>query len=214
NKSGILISLTVLSATFTWNNLMSSEQPQLATIPLIVALIAGLVCSLVIVFKPTLAPVLSPVYAILEGGILGALTLVMEAVYPGIALQAVTGTFGVFALMLITYRTGLIKVTEKFRSILSLAIGGVFFIYLASWITSLFGFSLPYLHSGGPIGIGFSLIVCGIAAFSLLMDFDLIEKGSQQQAPRYMEWYAAFSLLVTLVWLYIEVLRLLGKSRR
>lgn len=214
NKSGILIFLTIISAAFSWDYFMSEGQVQMPMGWFWLSLIAGLVCAMVIIFKPTTAPYLSPVYAVIEGALLGSLTMFMELVYPGIAMQAVVGTFGVFVLMLITYRMGLVKVTDKFRSIMSMAIGGVLLIYVVSFIGSFIGFNVPYIHEGGPIGIGFSVVVCGIAAFSLLLDFDMIEQGARQQAPKFMEWYAAFGLLVTLIWLYLEVLRLLGKSRR
>ncbi len=218
NKAGFLILLVIFGASLTWQYIGSLQtsygQPAMPSGILWGSLIGGLILAMIIIFKPTTAPFLSPVYALIEGALLGAISMFMEIRYPGIAMQAVVGTFGVFALMLFTYRTGLIKVTEKFRSIMMMAVGGIFLIYMVSFLGSLFGFNLPYIHEGGPIGIGFSVVVCGIAAFSLLLDFDLIEKGAQQRAPKFMEWYAAFSLLVTLIWLYLEILRLLGKSRK
>jgi uncharacterized YccA/Bax inhibitor family protein len=216
NKAGFLIGITMLTAGLTWTSYLEQvrEGNGFPSMLMWGCLIAGFVLSLVIIFKPTMAPILSPVYAALEGGLLGAITMYMELVYPGIAMQALLGTFGVFILMLMTYRMGWIKVTEKFRSILTMAIGGVALIYLFSIIGSFVGFNIPYIHEGGPIGIGFSVFVCGLAALSLLMDFDLIERGVRSQSPKFMEWYAAFSLLVTLIWLYIEILRLLAKSRK
>lgn len=216
NKSGILIFLTMLSAGFTWQYIARNEAMGITTPTglLWVPAIIGFILAMIVIFKPTTAPILGPIYAVVEGLFLGAMTLFMESIYPGIATQAVVGTFGVFALMLITYRTGLIKVTEQFRSIMMMAVGGVAIIYVVSFVGSLIGFNIPYIHDGGPIGIGFSVAVCGIAAFCLLLDFDMIEKGAQQRAAKYMEWYAAFSLLVTLIWLYLEILRLLSKSRR
>ena len=216
NKAGFLIAITMNAAGVTWTSYLDTVR-QGYGMPMGLmwgSMIAGLVCAMVIIFKPTIAPILSPVYAAIEGALLGTITMYMELIYPGIAMQALLGTFGVFGLMLITYRMGWIKVTAKFRSIIGMAMMGVLMIYLVTIFGSFFGFNVPYIHEGGPIGIGFSVFVCGLAAFSLLLDFDLLENGVRSQAPKYMEWYAAFRLLVTLVWLYMEILRLLAKSRK
>ncbi|HOX23945.1 MAG TPA: Bax inhibitor-1/YccA family protein, partial [Elusimicrobiales bacterium] len=137
-------------------------------------------------------------------------------VYPGIVTQAVMGTFAVMLTMLGAYRAGWLKATPLFTRIIALATMGIFLVYLAGMIMSMFGKSMSFLYSSGPIGIGFSLFVCGLAAFNFIIDFDMIERGAQAGAPKYMEWYGAFGLLVTLIWLYIEILRLLAKlqSRR
>ena len=137
----------------------------------------------------------------------------METQYPGIVIQAILGTAGTFMVMLTLYRTRIIKVTDKLRMIIVGATLGIALVYIIGIVMSFFGGGIPYIHESGPIGIGFSVVVCGIAAFNLLLDFDFIEKGSEAKAPKYMEWYAAFGLLVTLIWLYLEILRLLGKAR-
>jgi uncharacterized YccA/Bax inhibitor family protein len=137
----------------------------------------------------------------------------MELKYPGIAFQAITLTFGTLFALLAVYKSGLINVTENFKLGVAAATGGIFLVYLASFVMGFFGVSMPYIHGSGLMGIGFSVFVIIIAALNLVLDFDFIEEGAKRGAPRYMEWYAAFGLLVTLVWLYIEILRLLSKLR-
>jgi uncharacterized YccA/Bax inhibitor family protein len=156
---------------------------------------------------------LAPVYAILEGMFLGAISALFEAMYPGIVMNAVLGTFGTFLFMLFAYRTGIIKVTDKLRSIIMSATFGIAIMYGLSWILSIFGIGMPFFHGNGLISIGISIFIIVVAAFNLLLDFDMIERASAMQAPKYMEWFGAFGLLVTLVWLYIEFLRLLSKLR-
>jgi uncharacterized YccA/Bax inhibitor family protein len=175
--------------------------------------IVGLILALIISFKPTTAPILVPVYAVAEGIFLGALSARYEALYNGITLQAAAITFGVFIALLLAYKTRLIKATENFKLIVFSATAGIAIVYLLSMVLGLFGITMPYLHENSPIGIGISLVIVGVAALNLVLDFDFIEAGSKQGAPKYMEWYGAFGLMVTLVWLYIEILRLLSKLR-
>lgn len=208
NKSIILVVLTVLSALATWQY-AGLFMPYL--LPLI---FVGLWVAMVIVFKKTLAPQVAPLYAIVEWVIIGTLSVFFEAMYPGIVMQAVGLTFAVSGLMLFMYKTGIIKVTEQFRSIIVTMTGAIMVVYLISIVWSFSGwYNVPYLHGNGPIGIGLSVFITGIAAFNLLLDFDLMEQAVAAKAPKYYEWYAWFSLLVTLVWLYIEILRLLSKIR-
>jgi len=174
--------------------------------------IGGFVLVMIMAFKTHLAPRLAPVYAVLEGLFVGGISyMYYSAFYPGIILNAVMLTVAVLCLMLFLYQGGFIKVTEKRRSGVMMATGAVLVVYLISIVANLFGGGIPYLHSSGPIGIGISVVIIGIAAFNLLLDFDNFEKGEQYGAPKYMEWFSAVGLLVTLVWLYLEILRLLSK---
>lgn len=206
--------LAVLSGTALWSwNAMGSGS--LAPPVIFVAAIAGFVLALVTIFKPTLAPWTSPIYAAMQGVFLGGLSQVVEMrfhkVYPGIALQAVSLTVGTLLVMLFLYGSGTIRVTERLKSGIIMATGAVCLFYVVSMLLSLFGVSMPLIWSATPLGIGFSLFVVGLAAFNLLLDFDFIEEASRREAPKYMEWYGAFGLIVTLVWLYLEMLRLLQK---
>jgi uncharacterized YccA/Bax inhibitor family protein len=176
--------------------------------------IGGLICALATVFKPRWSPYTAPVYAGLEGLLLGGISAMFETQYPGIAVQAVGATFGTLAALLAAYASGLIRPSENFKLGITAATGGICLVYLASWVLSLFGVhALGSLFGAGLIGIGFSVFVVIIAALNLVLDFDFIENGVRQAAPKYMEWYGAFGLLVTLVWLYLEMLRLLSKLR-
>lgn len=165
-------------------------------------------------FKPTLAPITAPIYAILKGLLVGAVSAIYAAQYGGIIFQAVSLTIGTLLSMLIIYQTGIIKVTQKFRMGVTMAVGAIMIVYLISWIGHFVGFTIPFIHESGPIGIGITVVIIGVAALNLLLDFDNFEKGEQKGAPKYMEWYFSMGLLFTLVWLYIEFLRLLGKLNR
>lgn len=215
HKSITAIALVFVSAIGTWSFL----GPQLMAYAMPVSIGGGLIgLGLVIAgsFKPTWAGFVTPAYAVVEGAVLATISMIMEQSYPGIAFQAVILTFAVLFTMLLVYRMKWIRVTDKFRKILYIGLGAVFFTYLISFVMGFFGTTIPYIHGSGPIGIGFSLIVVGLASFFLLIDFDNIEKGVQMGAPKHMEWYSALGLLVTLIWLYIEILKLLAKlnSRR
>jgi len=165
-------------------------------------------------FKPTLAPITAPIYAILKGLLVGAISARYAAQYGGIVFQAVSLTMGTLLSMLMIYKTGIIKVTKKFRMAVSMAVGAIMIVYLISWIGHFVGFTVPFIHESGPMGIGISVLILGVASLNLLLDFDNFEKGEQNGAPKYMEWYFSMGLLFTLVWLYIEFLRLLGKLNR
>jgi uncharacterized YccA/Bax inhibitor family protein len=177
-------------------------------------LIGGLGVAVLTIFKPHLARFTAPVYSALQGLLVGAISAIYNAAYDGIVLQAVGLTAAVLAIMIFLYATRIIEVTNKLRTGIVAATGAVAIVYLVSIVVSLFGGEVPMIHDAGLIGIGFSLVVVAIAAFNLLLDFDLIENGVRHGAPPYMEWYAAFGLIVTLVWLYLEILRLLAKLRR
>jgi uncharacterized YccA/Bax inhibitor family protein len=153
------------------------------------------------------------VYAAMQGLFLGAISAVFEAVYPGIVIQALALSVGVLAVMLFLYGTGIIRATEKFRIAVVAATGAVCLVYVVGLVVSLFGGRLPFIHEGGVVGVVFSLVVVVIAAMNLILDFDFIERGVKGEAPKYMEWYGGFSLLVTLIWMYLEILRLLAKTR-
>lgn len=163
-------------------------------------------------FKPTLAPITGPLFAVLEGLFVGTVSVIYAAQFDGIVFQALSLTIGTLLSMLIVYKSGLIKVTKKFRMIVSMAVGAIMIVYLISWVGSLSGwFQVPFIHDSTPLGIGITVFIIGIAALNLLLDFDNFEKGEQMQAPKYMEWYFGMGLLFTLVWLYVEFLRLLSK---
>jgi uncharacterized YccA/Bax inhibitor family protein len=176
----------------------------------------GFIAAMVTVFKKEWSPVTAPIYALLEGLFLGAFSATMELRFPGIAIEAVALTFGTCLCMLAAYRAGLIRATQRFTLGVVAATGGIALVYFASIILGMFNMQVPGIFGSGPIGIIFSLVVCGMAALNLILDFSFIEEGAQRGAPKYMEWYSAFGLMVTLIWLYLEIVRLLGKlnSRR
>jgi len=207
NKCGILLLLCLGAGVFSWTH------PALRGPLLLLGIIGGLIACLVGTFKPTTAPVAGPLYALLEGLALGAISQVIELRYPGIVANALLLTFGVLGLMLVLYTTRTIRVTDRLVKGVVVATGAVFLVYMADMILNFFGFAVPYIHQSGPIGIGISLVIVGIAAFNLLIDFAVIEEGVGNGSPRYMEWYCAMALMVTLVWLYLEILRLLSKLR-
>jgi uncharacterized YccA/Bax inhibitor family protein len=180
----------------------------------LVGALGGFVLGLIISFKATLAPYLALPYAALEGLAIGGISALLERRYPGIAIQAVGLTFSVMAVMLVAYRAGLIRATARFRAIVIGATGAIALFYVLTMILGFFHVEVPVLNEASPLGIIVSLVIVGVAALNLILDFDLIESGVAQGAPRYMEWYAGFALLVTLVWLYMEILRLLSKLRR
>lgn len=213
NKTAILLLMVLMSAIWSWKQVMGLGDAS-AMIPWMVGSgIAGFIVAMITIFKKTASPITAPIYALVEGVFLGVFSAMIELSYPGIAYQAIVLTFAVLFTLLVIYKAGIIKTTENFKLGLVAATGGIGMIYLATFILGFFGFRIPYIHGSGPIGIGFSLVVVVIAALNLVLDFDFIEEGAERGAPRYMEWYAAFGLLVTLIWLYIEILRLLAKLR-
>ena len=210
NKIGLMLLLVIGAAAYTWKIVMG-ENPGSAGTLAIVGAIGGFIMAMVTVFRPQSSAITAPIYAILEGLFLGAISAVINAKYPGVAFQAVLLTIGTLFTMLFLYRSGYIRATPRFRRGVMMATGAVFFAYLMSWIMGMFGMSVGFMHSNGPLGILINLVIIVIAALNLIMDFDFIEKGSQMGAPKYMEWYGAFGLMVTLIWLYIEFLRLLSR---
>ncbi|MBN1517637.1 Bax inhibitor-1/YccA family protein [Candidatus Sumerlaeota bacterium] len=217
NRSGILLLICFAVSVWVWHQFINAGRNPEAIMPfLLTGAFGGFVVAIITSFSMRISPFTAPLYAALEGLFIGGISSLMEAQFPGIVLQAVGLTFGVFLTLLAAYATGFIKATDNFKRGVIAATGGILAIYLATLVLGFFGTAIPYIHESGPIGIGFSLFVVTIAALNLVLDFDLIEQGAQHGAPKYMEWYAAFGLMVTLVWLYIEILRLLSKlnSRR
>ena len=214
NKSAILLGLVSLTALFTWNKVMT--QPASAMPWMIGGALGGFILGLITCFKKDWAAATAPLYALCEGLFLGAISGLYELKFHGIVLQAAMLTFGTLFALLAAYRSGLIRATENFKLGVTAATGGIALVYLASWILGMFGVHIPFIHESGLMGIAFSAFVVVVAALNLVLDFDFIEQGAEVGAPKYLEWYAAFGLLVTLVWLYIEILRLLSKlqSRR
>jgi uncharacterized YccA/Bax inhibitor family protein len=212
NKTGLLLLLCVITATFAWSQIQFTADGAVGAGPYVWGgAIGGLVLALATTFKPTWAPVTAPLYALVEGFFLGAISAMYNHLYEGIVLQAVMLTFGTMFALLFAYRSGLIRATENFKLGVVAATGGIALLYLVTMGLGMFGIRIPYIHESGLIGIGFSLFVVVIAALNLVLDFDFIESGVEQNAPKYMEWYGAFGLMVTLVWLYVEFLRLLAK---
>jgi uncharacterized YccA/Bax inhibitor family protein len=216
NKTGILLLCCVATAAWTWNRFFNAppEEAMQAMAPaLAIGGIGGFIVAIVTIFKKEWAGITAPIYALLEGLVLGGISAMLELRYHGIAIQAVSLTFGTLLIMLLAYRTGLIKVTERLRLGIVAATGGIAVFYLLQFILGFFGVHFTAINGSSPIGIGFSLIVVAVAALNLVLDFDLIENGARMGAPKYMEWYGAFALMVTLIWLYFEILRLLSKFR-
>ena len=207
NKTFILLFLTIIGAFWVWS------RPEIFLPYLLLCVLGSLVIAFITIFKKEWSPVTAPVYAFVEGIVLGVLSSFMEKVYPGIVIQAVFLTFGTLFSLLIAYRSKLIRVTDNFRLGVFAATGGICIVYFASIIVGFFGVQIPFIHEGGLIGIGFSLFVVVIASLNLVLDFDFIEKSAEYGVPKYMEWYGAFGLIVTLIWLYLEILRLLAKMR-
>jgi len=213
NKTALLLLLVVLGSGWTWHIYSQSQTPESVTPWMIAGALGGLIVALITVFKTQWSPVTAPIYAALEGLFIGGISSIAESQYPGIVFQAVGLTFGTLAAMLAAYKSGLIKATENFKLGVVAATGGIFIVYLVTIVLGFFGVQVPYIFGNGAIGIGFSIFVVIIAALNLVMDFDFIEKGADGRSPRYMEWYGAFALMVTLIWLYLEILRLLMKLR-
>ena len=210
-SSAALIVLVIAAGVFGWNSAEASATR--VEIPgwLPFVLFGGLGVAVLTIFKPNLARFTAPIYALLQGALLGAISKLYNDQYDGIVVQAVGLTVGVFLVMLFLYATRVIRVTDRLRMGIVAATGGILLVYVASMVLRLFGAEMPFLHDSGPMGIGISLVIVGVAAFNLLLDFDFVERGVEAGAPSRMEWYAAFGLLVTLVWLYLELLRLLAK---
>lgn len=214
NKTFLLLFILAAVALWPISKFYAADDISALNSYLYGGLIGGLIVGLITAFKPNLARWTAPIYAAFEGLVLGAISMVFEVSYPGIAVQALGLTGAVTLVMLVLYRTRVIKVTNKLRSGIISATGGVLLFYIGVMIARLFGADVGFLSDGGPVAILIGLVIVGIAAFNLLLDFDFIERAASAGADKKLEWYGAFGLLVTLVWLYLEVLRLLGNSRR
>jgi uncharacterized YccA/Bax inhibitor family protein len=213
NKTGLLLLCVVATSAWTWG-LSHSPTPEAAIPWMMGGLIGGLITAFVTIFKKNWAPITAPLYALLEGLVLGGISAIFEKSYPGVAFQAVGLTFGTMFVMLLAYKTGVVRATQGFKIGVIAATGGIAVFYLVEMLLGLFHVQVPAINGSGPWGIAFSLFVVIIAALNLVLDFDMIETGVRMSAPKYMEWYGAFGLMVTLIWLYLEILRLLAKSRR
>jgi uncharacterized YccA/Bax inhibitor family protein len=213
NKTGVLLLCAFATAAWTWHTFTLSRDMADVAPMLMVGVFGGFICALVTIFKKEWSPITAPIYALLEGLFLGGISAVFDFRYPGIAIQAVGLTFGTLFVLLIAYSSGMIKVTDKMRLGIVAATGGIALFYLLEMVLGFFGFHFVAINGSGFIGIAFSLFVCAIAALNLVLDFDFIERGVNSGAPKYMEWYGAFGIMVTLVWLYLEILRLLSKLR-
>jgi uncharacterized YccA/Bax inhibitor family protein len=212
-RAGVLFPLLAVAGWFGWQSVQRTELG--VTLPgwLLFALLGAVGVAIATIFKPKFARITAPIYAVLEGLVLGAISALYNARYQGIVLQAVLLTGAVFAIMLGLYATRIVRVTDRLRRGIIAATLAIVVVYVISIVMNIFGANVPFIHESSPIGILFSLAVVGVASFNLLLDFDLIEKGVQSGAPKWMEWYAAFGLMLTLVWLYLELLRLLSKLR-
>jgi uncharacterized YccA/Bax inhibitor family protein len=215
NKALALFTILLFSAI--GGAYVTLSNPAIAMPLMLGGVLIGFGLAIVISFKNDLAPVLSPVYAVAEGIAVGAISLIYASMYSGIVFNAIVITGSIMGLMLLLYRTGILRATPMFVRGMTFAIGGLMVTYLVDIVMGMFGVHMPFINDSTPMGIAFSLLACGVASMTsmtFILDFDFIERGAQQGAPKYMEWYAGFSLLVTLVWLYLEILRLLGKMRR
>lgn len=217
NKFGFMLLMLLGGAFYTWNLYQTGNPAEMRTL-MLVGLFGGLIAAFAIIFKPTWAPWVAPAYGLMEGLALGGISAMMndafQKSYPGLVMQAVGLTFGVAIAMFLLYNFRIIRATEKFRSMIFSATLGIGIFYLITMVAGFFGVSMPFMTDSSPLGIGISLFIVAIAALNLIIDFDMIEQGAAQGAPKYMEWYGAFGLMVTIVWLYMEILRLLSRFAR
>lgn len=213
NKAFLLLLCVLITAWWTWNIYYRTLNPQAVVPWTVLGAVAGLIVALVTVFKPTWSPVTAPIYALLEGLVIGGVSAIAEAQFPGIVIQAVGLTFGTCLALLLAYKSRMIRASENFKLGVVAATGGIALFYVITLILGMFGVRVPLVYQSGWVGIAFSLFVVVIAALNLVLDFDFIEQGASQGAPKFMEWYGAFGLMVTLIWLYLEILRLLMKLR-
>lgn len=218
NKTGLMLLILTFAAIFTWRKFFgaydySTPQEAFSAVStwLLVGGIGGFITALITTFGPKRAHITAPVYAVFEGLFLGGISALFESMYPGLVMRAVVLTFGVFFVLLLLYRSGTIRATGKFRMGVMAATGGIALVYLVSFIAGLFGANLNFLYGNSTLSIGISLVIVVVAALNLILDFDFIDRGVAAGSPKYMEWYSAFGLMVTLIWLYLELLRLLAK---
>ncbi len=210
DRAALLFAILVIAAGWTWNLYFAGKS---VSAYLGLGLIGGFIIALVIIFARHLAPYLSPVYAACEGLALGAISASYQGLYNGIVAQAVLVTMCIMGVMFFLYRTKIIKATRRFWIGVTAATFGVMLFYLIDIVLSFFNIAVPYLNNSGWVGIAISLVIIAIASLNLILDFDIIERGVESGQPQYMEWYAAFGLMITLVWLYLEILRLLTNRR-
>ncbi|MBM4301322.1 MAG: Bax inhibitor-1/YccA family protein [Deltaproteobacteria bacterium] len=213
NKAILLLLCVLVTASWIWSKYYQAMNPQVVMPWVAVGAIAGFIVAMVTIFKQTWAPVTAPLYALLEGLVIGGLSAIFESQFPGIVIQAAGLTLGTCLALLLAYKSGMIRATENFKLGVVAATGGIALFYLLTMILGFFGIRMPLMYATGWVGIGFSLLVVIIAALNLVLDFDFIEQGAALGAPKFMEWYGAFGLMVTLIWLYLEMLRLLAKLR-
>lgn len=213
NKTAILFLCMLLTAGWTWSLYYTSKDSSAVAPWMIGGAILGFILAIVTIFKMDWAPILAPLYALCQGAFIGGISATINATYPGVVMQAASLTFGVLAVMLFLYKTGVINVTDNFRMGIVAATGGIALVYLVSIVLGFFGITVPFIQGSGLFSILFSIFVVAIAALNLVLDFDTIDRGSARGLPKYMDWYGAFALMVTLIWLYIEILRLLTKLR-
>jgi len=213
NKAAFLLFLVILPAAWVWSQVRTGFDPAVAGPFILLGTIGGFIVAIVTIFKKEWSPVTAPVYAALEGLAIGGLSALLETKYPGVVMQAVGLTFATLAAMLLAYRSGLIKATEKFKLGVVAATGAIALYYLIGLGLSLFGVAMPFLQGNSTASLVVSGVIVVVAALNLILDFDFIESGVTAGAPKYMEWYGAFGLMVTLIWLYLEILRLLAKTR-
>lgn len=212
NKSGFLLAIILTVAVYPWLLFMQARISEVKTL-VFGSMVAGFVVALLISFRPTFAVICAPLYAVFQGIFLGGVSSLLETVYPGIAIQSMVGTFSVFGVTLLAYRLRLLRASESFKSAIFAATLGIAVVYFLSMIFQLFSIRMQLIHGNGIGGILFSLIVVGIAALNLILDFDMIEQGFKRGAPKFMEWYSAFGLMATMVWMYVEIIQLISKIR-
>ena len=217
NKFGFMMLMVIGGAAYTWRLFYQGAPDTMRTF-MMIGLFGGMISAFAIIFKRNWAPYLAPVYGLLEGFFLGGISAIFNQAfatrYPGLIMQSVGLTFGVAIAMFLLYNFKIIKATEKFKSVIIAATTGIFFFYLITMVVRMFGVDMPFMYDSSALSIGISLFIVAIAALNLILDFDMIEQGAAQGAPKYMEWYGAFGLMVTIIWLYIEILKLLSKFSR
>ena len=213
NKTGVLLLCAVATAAWTWHLFEQTHSAASVTPWIMIGTIGGFILAMVTVFKKEWAGATAPAYALLEGLALGGISAVVDLRFPGIAIQAVGLTFLTLFVLLLAYRSGMIRVTQRFRMGVVAATGAIILLYVAEFVLGFFGVHFAAINGSGTFGIVVSLVIVAVAALNLVLDFDLIESGVKAGAPKYMEWYGAFALMITLVWLYLEILRLMTKLR-
>jgi uncharacterized YccA/Bax inhibitor family protein len=214
NKTGLLLLICLATASWIWTQTYNAIDPAGALPWMWGGVLGGLVVAIATRIKPMWSPITAPLYAALEGLALGGISAMYTTAFPGILVQAVSLTFGTLFVMLIAYRSGVVRATPRFRKVIGVAMGAILLYYAATLIIGLFGVNTSYFNAGGTVGLVVSVVIVAVAALRMVLDFDMIEQGVQQGAPKVMEWYGAFALIVGLIWLYLEILRLLARARR